>query len=96
LIPRQAEKVIFFVAPLNFLAGVDRTPISRQQIPFILKFFTGDAVPALLLVQVDIAGVPDALEKFFDNVLVAPRSCADEAIVLDVELLPQRLKRRNH
>jgi hypothetical protein len=63
-----------------------------QQVTFFFKFFTFNAVPALLLTEVNIALIPHALKKRFDDRSMAIARCTAKAIVLNIETLPKILK----
>ena len=63
-----------------------------QQISLLFELFAGDAVPAFLLSQVDVAPLPDPSEELFDDRFVARVAGADKSIVVDAQLLPERLK----
>jgi hypothetical protein len=63
-----------------------------QEIPFFLKLLTGDTVPTLLSTLINIAIVPNPLEKILDDLLMIWCCCATESVVLNISLAPERIK----
>ena len=71
---------------------MNRTAMIIQQIALFFKFFAGETIPALLPSQINIALIPHALKKLIDDRLMARISRTNEAIVLNVVLLPKCFK----
>ncbi len=84
LIARKTEEVVRFVAPF---AGfeVGGTDVAFEELGFVVEGFTADTVPALLLTLIDIAVIPNALKKVFDDREVAGVSGAAKTVVTNAE-----------
>jgi len=50
--------------------SLDLLRIGRFGQSFFLKFFTGDAIPTLLAIEIDIALFPDSFKKIVNNCLM--------------------------
>ncbi len=89
----QAEEVVLLLDALD-RPLVYSAQIARIELVVGVVLLAGDAVLALVEIELDVAGVVAALQQFGDADLVTLLGGADEVVVGDVQLLPRLLIQR--
>ena len=84
----EAEEVVLLLEVLD-RALVDRAQVAGVELVVGVVLLAGDAVLALVDVELDVAGVVAALQQFGDADPVALLGGADEVVVGDVQPLPR-------
>ena len=89
LVAAEAEEVVLLLERGDRLARVDRAVAAVDQLALLVVRLAGDAVRALVGVELDVAVVLDPLQQRLHGGVVAGLGGADEVVVGDVEAVPR-------
>jgi hypothetical protein len=70
--------------------------LSLYQILFGPEAFTGDTVPTIIIVLIDLSTIVEILKDLLNHLLMTYFCCTDEIIVGDIQSLPEGLESNHH
>ena len=88
LVAAEAEEVVLLLQRGDRPLGVDRAELAVDQLALLVVGLAGDAVRALVGVELDVAVVLDPRQQGLHGGVVAGLGGADEVVVGDVEPVP--------